>query len=253
MVAGLLALAAASSQAAPVQVSVTIENTAAANSVSFAPLHLGFNGGTFDAFNRGEAPGAGIISVAEGGAGDVWQAEFAAADPAAVRGTIGGPLFPGQTRTATYLVDPAVNPFFTFASMVIPSNDFFIGNDSATQYRLFGSTGNLLINSINVQADDIWNAGSELFSVSGAAFLVNGTNALRTAENGVVGFNFSELTGFNGETTAAGYVFNSNLNAASDIYRISFSVASVPEPQTYALMGVGLLAVAAMRRRRQAA
>jgi PEP-CTERM motif len=247
--ASLLALVSASSQAAPFQVSVTIENRATANSVSFAPLHLGFNNGTFDAFNEGTAPAAGIISVAEGGAGDIWQSDFAAADPGAVRGTIGGPLFPGQSRTASYLVDPNVNPFFTFASMVIPSNDFFIGNDDANEYRLFDSAGNLLINSINVKANEIWNAGSESFSVAGAAFLVNGTNAARTSENGVVGFNFAELNGFNGQTTAAGYVFDSNLNPASDIYRISFSVAAVPEPETYALMGLGLLAVGFMSRR----
>ncbi len=248
--ASMLALVSASSQAAPLQVSVTIENRAAANSVSFAPLHLGFNNGTFDAFNEGATPAAGIISVAEGGAGNIWQSDFAAADPGAVRGTIGAPLFPGQSRTASYLVDPSVNPFFTFASMVIPSNDFFIGNDDANEYRLFDSAGNLLINSINVKANEIWNAGSESFSVAGAAFLVNGSNAVRTPENGVVGLNFAELNGFNGQTTPAGYVFNSNLNPASDIYRISFSVAAVPEPQTYALMGLGLLAVGFMSRRR---
>ena len=80
---------------------------------------------------------APIISVAEGGAGVVWQAAFAAADPGAVRGTIGGPLFPGASKTGLYLVDAAVNPYFTFAAMVVPSNDFFIGNDSPTEYKLF--------------------------------------------------------------------------------------------------------------------
>ena len=86
---------------------------------------------------------AATVSVAEGGAGGAWQAAFAAADPTATRGTIGGPLFPGASDSGSFLVDPTLNPFFTFAAMVVPSNDFFIGNDSATQYRLFNAAGAL--------------------------------------------------------------------------------------------------------------
>lgn len=239
-------------QAAPLQVTVTVENLAPANSVSFAPLHLGFNQGIFDAFNEGQVATPGIVTVAEGGSGTVWQSDFAAAEPNATRGVIGMPLFPGQSRSATYMVDPSLNRFFTFGSMVIPSNDYFIGNDSPTEYQVFDAGGSLLINSIDVHAGDIWNAGSEIFSIAGAAFLVNGSNPVRTDENGVVGFDFAGLSGFNGETTASGYVFSSNLIASTPIYRIGFAVAAVPEPQTYVLMAVGLLAIAGLSRRRAA-
>ena len=148
--AAALLAAATAAQADLVKVMVTIDNLAPANSIAFAPLHLGFNNGNFDAFNLGGVAGAAIVSVAEGGAGGAWQAAFGAADPGAVRGTIGGPLFPGASKTAMYMIDTAVNPYFSFAAMAIPSNDFFIGNDSPTEYRLFNGGSTLQISAITV-------------------------------------------------------------------------------------------------------
>ena len=229
-------------QAANVAVTVTVQNLAPANSISFAPLRLGFNKGTFDAFNLGQVAGAPIVSVAEGGGGADWFPAFAAADPTATLGSVNGLLTPGSTLSATFNVDSVLNQFFTFAAMAVPSNDFFIGNDDPTEYRLFDAAGNLALTSINQKASDIWDAGSEIFDPAAAAFV--GTNSLRTPQNSVVSFNFAELAGFNGLTTGAGYVFNSALTANSDVYRISFAVAQpVPEPETYALMAAGLLAV----------
>ena len=239
----------ASAGAKQLDVTVTVENLAQTDSVSFAPLHLGFHNGTFDAFDLGQVATAPIISVAEGGSGIDWQPAFAAADPTATRGTLGGLLQPGQTGSATYRVDTTLNRYFTFATMVVPSNDFFIGNDSAKAYELFDAQGNLQIGSIGQKARQIWDAGSEVFDPAAAAFV--GNNDLRTPQGSVVAFNFAELTGFNGLTTATGYTFNSALTADSDIYRITFSATAVPEPGTYALMGAGLLAVGWLARRRR--
>jgi hypothetical protein len=106
---------------------------------------------------------APIISVAEGGAGGAWQAAFAAAEPDAVRGTIGGLLLSGASAQMSFLVDSASQGFFTFASMVVPSNDFFIGNDDPREYALFDANGALQINQITLRANEIWDAGSEVF------------------------------------------------------------------------------------------
>lgn len=239
----------AAAQAATMQVHVTVQNLTPSNSVSFAPLHIGFHNGSFDSFDIGQTATTAIQSVAEGGAGGAWQAAFAAADPTATRGTIGGLLQPGQTQFMSFTVDTSVNQYFSFAGMVVPSNDFFIGNDGAKDYRLFDSAGHLLLGSITQKANQIWDAGSEVFDPAAAAFV--GNNGLRTDQHGVVNFNFAELAAFNGLTTGAGYVFNSGLSYNQDVYRISFSAAAVPEPQTYALMAAGLLGVVGIARRRQ--
>jgi hypothetical protein len=250
LVAAMLVASAAS--AATVQVRVMVENLAPTNSVAFAPLRVGFNNGTFDSFNVNQTATAPIISIAEGGSGADWFPAFMAAQPSATLGTVvptpAGPLVPGATASAVFTVDTMVNQFFTFGSMVVPSNDHFIGNDSPTQYRLFDNAGNLLISTINQSGRDIWDAGSEVESIAGAAFLVNGTNSVRIPDTDVVTFDFAGLNTFNGETTGAGYVFNNSLAAATPVYRISFT--AVPEPATAALVAIGAVAMIGLRRKK---
>jgi hypothetical protein len=238
--------------AGPVLIQVTVENLAPANSISFAPLRLAFNNGTYDAFNNAQAATAPIISIAEGGSGDAWFPAFAAADPTATLGSVfpnpAGPLLPGQTGTAVFAVDPSVNRFFTFGAMVVPSNDYFIGNDSPTQYQLFDDTGNLAISSITQQAGDIWDAGSEVDGPFGAAFLAGFSNDDHIADSDVVGFDFAGLAVFNGLTTAAGYVFDLQVGADDPVYRISFAV--VPAPGAAGALAMAGLFAARRRRTR---
>lgn len=248
-----LAIAAlpATAFADSVDLLVTVENLAPTNSVTFAPFRVGFNAGTYDSFDEGSAATAAIISIAEGGSGSDWFPAFAAADPTATLGTVvsnpPGPLTPGASASNTFTVDTDVNPYFTYAAMVVPSNDYFIGNDSPTANHLFDNSGNLLINSISLTASDIYDAGSEVDGTFGAAFLMGSMNSDHIDENGNVMHDFGDLSIFNGGTTAAGYTFDSQLMAQTPIYRISFQV--VPEPASAALLvlaGGGFL----LRRRR---
>lgn len=250
-VVSTLAMAAGAS-ADIVQLRISVENLAPTNSISFAPLRFGLHDGTFDYFNIGEAANAAAISIAEGGSGADFFPAFASQQPNGVAGSVlpnpAGPLLPGGTGTVVVNVDRSTNRFFTFGSMVVPSNDYFIGNDSPTQYMLFDAQGNLARTSIMQRARDIWDAGSEVDGAFGAAFLQGSVNADRIADNGVVEFDFEGLaTNFNGLTTAAGYVFNSQLTADSAVYRITFEV--VPTPGSLAV--AGLTGLVALRRRRR--
>lgn len=259
-----IALMPAMAMAAIVDVTVMIENLSPTNSISFAPTRVGFHNGTFDAFNNGQTAGAAIVSIAEGGSGSDWFPAFAAADPTAVLGTVvnAGPAIPGgnagvgntfsSTASATFRVDTSVNRFFTFANMVVPSNDLFLGNDNAIE--LFDTNGNLLTTSINQTVGDIWDANSEVADPANAAFVVGGVNGNRIAENGTVAFDASELAVFNGLTTGAGYIFtNAGLTGGTDIFRLSFSstAVAVPEPCSVAFVGLGLVGFGLRQRRKK--
>jgi hypothetical protein len=247
-------------QAAIIFVTVTFQNTAPTNSVAFAPLRVGFNNGTFDSFNSGATATAPIISIAEGGSGSDWFPAFAAADPTAVLGTVGGALVPtgnaaggfASSASQTFMVDTNINQFFTFAAMAIPSNDLFIGNDNPAAFRILDASGNLLINQINQTASQIWDANSEVADPANAAFVVGGVNGNRTPENGLVAFDFSELNAFNGLTTGAGYTFDAgSLTGSTNVGSISFSVTAVPEPSSVALVGLIGLGVVVRRFRKK--
>jgi MYXO-CTERM domain-containing protein len=222
------------------------------NSVSFAPLRVGFHAGTYDAFNSGQPAGDAIISVAEGGTGSAWFPAFAADDPTAVLGTVGaGPLRPGESAVATFRVDTRANPFFTFANMVLPSNDLFLGNDSPTAFRLFAPDGTLAVATIRQRAGQIWDAGSELPIPANAAFVVGGDNDLRESQGGVVAFDRSELAAFDGRATGGGYVYDdARLAGDPAVFEIGFQAAVVPAPPAAVL---GLVAVAGLAARRRLA
>lgn len=254
-------LLATVSTAQAVQVRVTVENLAPANSVSLAPFRFGFGNGTFDSFDNNQPAfllgaatiaDAPIVTIAEGGSGSTWFPAFQSAEPNAdlgsVLGPVIGPFLPGETNSAIFDIDPT-NRFFTFGTMVVPSNDHFLGNANPTAFEVLDVGGNLLLTSITEDASRIWDAGSETENPANAAFLVGGVNAQRENETLPVTFNFADLSAFNGLTTAAGYTFDSLLlSTNTPVLRVSFAV--VPEPSSVALVALGGFAFVALRRQR---
>lgn len=133
----------------------TVTNLAPANSISFAPLHVGFHNGSFDAFNLGGVANAATISVAEGGAGGAWQAAFAAADAGATRGTIGGLRVPAITVGAGEVWDAGSEVFNPAAAAFVGNNDLRSDQNSVVAFNFAGFAA---FNGLTTGAGDAFNS-----------------------------------------------------------------------------------------------
>lgn len=234
--AALLCVVSVAGTASAVEVRLDVANLASPNGVALSPFFVGFHDGSFDAFDEGAAAGMGIEAVAELGSDTGIAAELAAAYPSGVsglvtatRGGFGPGIFlPGGSGNITLEVDPAMHRYLTYGAMVVPSNDYFIGNDAPNAVELFDAIGNFVGGEVIIYGDQIWNAGTEVDDpADGPAFVVGQDATTGTSEGGVVSFN-DDLSLYSGASTPAGYDFTSLPTGGDAIARISFSV--VPEP-----------------------
>ncbi len=185
---------------------VTVENLLPTGGTFLTPVWFGLHDGVgFDLFDLGSAASQGLERLAEDGTIDPISAEFlAAAGASGVDGTIfglgagvPGPVDPGESASAIINVDdPAGAQFFTWATMVIPSNDAFLATtDDPQGERIFDAEGNFLGTvTITRTGAEVLDAGTEVNDEEGAAFLNQTAPDQGTVEGGTVGLH----PGFNG-------------------------------------------------------
>jgi Ca2+-binding RTX toxin-like protein len=175
---------------------VTVRNTSEDGGTFLTPTYFGFHDGSFDLFNAGQAASAGLEQLAEDGSAAGLAAERIAAD-ADSQGLVvtgaAGPIATGETTSAMIDVDGASNGFVSFAAMILPSNDAFIGSDDAI--RLFSDSGRFLgAQTIALGGEDVYDAGTEVNSELDAAFINQTAPNTGVDEIGVV----TQHPGFNG-------------------------------------------------------
>ena len=216
--------------------------------VGFAPLFSAFHDGSFDTFHAGSTASAGLETLAE--VGDPGGLIATVAGGFTAGAVVGGPVIPsGTSASALFDVDPA-NSSFNYAAMLLPTNDWFIGNDTSVDVSsLFGApVGTQLVLTI----DNAWDAGTELedFAFSAGnplAGIPDGDAPNGTTQNGVIG----AITGPDPFASFA------NIPSGYDTTALDFTngpfatitLQTVPEPNTSALLGLPIL-LAAIRRRR---
>lgn len=258
--AALLALAG-TAQAADVK--VTLTQLAPTGGVGIAPLWVGFHNGSFDSFDAGYAASLGIERAAEDGSAAQLSNIFAATASGGVQGTLPGPpAFPGAVRSLTLSgVDLAgANRYFSYAAMVVVSNDFFIGNDNATQFDLSSLAHGGHISLLVGGAGQVWDAGTEVndfhYSLANAAFGLGGGQTgpnQGTDEHGVVHLvSGNPYTSFLGQDLVpAGYQWGAlDFSNQGAFARVDIEVSAVPEPSTAVMLLAGLGFAGFVARRR---
>lgn len=257
-VAAVLFATTAPAMAVTLQISVT--NTTGVGGLTLTPLAAMLHDGTFDTFDTGSAASASLEALAEDGNVAPVLADLANAQSGsqstvvtAPEGFAGAPLIePGETGSVTINVDPATQSYFSFLSMILPSNDQFIGNGDPAAYQLFDAGGNFLGNqTINVTGQMAYDAGTEVNNGLGSPFAQLGAGAA-SDEGSVVTLasgidNFAGLTLPNGQVLDAGAIGFAG-NGAYNIASISIAAVPVPAALPMMLAGLGLMGFAARRR-----
>lgn len=261
-VASTLALAPVANAAS---IKITVDNLSPENGTLLTPAWFGFHDGNFDLYDRNEPITAGLERLVEDGTIEPLNAEFLAAGAGSVQGAIvgpeltPGPIDPGESTSFTIDLDGSAESsrYFSYASMVIPSNDFFIANGNPLAHQIFDDMGNFLGADFVVAGSEVLDGGTEVNDEleANTAFFSQATPDTGVTEGGGVtlasGFEpggriLSEPRFSNADFTADGF------NVAR--FRVELvdddEAAAVPEPGVV----LGLLAMGGLmlgRRRLQ--
>ena len=190
------------------QIEIRVTNLAVADGSLLTPVFVATQNGIYDQFDIGSAASENIERLAEDGTtGPRIAASLASGGVGEAQATAGGPLAPGESRVLTFFADPS-DPFtqyLSYASMVIPSNDAFVGNDDPQQLELFNEDGSLIRRvgegAFIVTGDDVLDAGTEVNDEipENTAALAQTAPNTGVTENGVIrqheGFQGSERFG----------------------------------------------------------
>ena len=189
----------------------------------FTSVWTGLHDGSFDLFDGGEAPSPGLELLAEDGDPEVLQAEFGRDTQTQVGPTPIAPraAFEGEIS----VTNPEDARYFSFASMMLPSNDSFFGNADPLAYELFDEQGNPTGPiEITIVAQDIYDAGTERNNAQGLPFVPSaaGTTAIDT-DLGIFEL-VDGLAPYVGLETAAGTIIEEELDSSDPVALIFVDV-----------------------------
>ncbi|MCH6258507.1 spondin domain-containing protein [Puniceicoccaceae bacterium K14] len=253
----LAVLAGVSVEASSIK--ITVENLSPDDGIWFTPVFLGFHDGSFDTFDAGSAASGSIEALAEGGdtsglMGDIGSVSGAIGHTLVQDTTAMGPpgvLFnPGSSNSYTFDLDSTDNRYFSFASMLLPSNDAFFGNDDAMGYELFDINGDFNYGfEVNIYGSDIWDSGTEENDGMGAPFSMIGGVSTDTV-NGVVA-QHAGLDNFIGTNLGNGNPLGSAFSANTALVRITAEKVPDATPFIGAIGGLALLGFNVVARRKR--
>lgn len=181
VVSGLL-LSAGPRRTPETDIVVTIESIVPENGACFSPVCVGFHDGSFDLFDVVSLASLAVERIAEDAnfvKGNVdfktvtctnGGMHYVITSPAGFEGVL---VFkPGKSVTTRFALTPLQHRYMTFAGMVVPSKDAFIGNHDPKAIEIFDAAGTfkgrLIVTILGSMVSD---AGTELNNEMDAGFI----------------------------------------------------------------------------------
>lgn len=243
------------SLASAAQIRVTVTNLAPANGSFLTPVWVGFHDGSFDLYDTGAAVSPAFERLAEDGNNAPLMADFMASGAGSAQGTLGGaPIGPSASVSSVFNLSgtSAKSRYFSYASMVVPSNDAFVANGNPMAFQIFSPSGSFLGANFIVLGSMVYDAGTEVNDEipMNTAFFGQTVPNTGVAQNGVVMIH----PGFN--PTGSGGILDSTMFSGADFKASGYQIAriqveQVPEPSSILLSMTGLLAAIGFSARRR--
>ncbi len=242
-------LAPAASNAAALR--ITVE---APSNVGLAPALLSFHDGSNDFFDTGSSASAGLEALAEIGDTSGLQSSLATGDNITIANS--GPFTPGSSNSVVFNIAD-INTSFSFAAIILPSNDWFIGNNEPLDISSLISGG--VGSSLTFEFGRVYDAGTELedfaFSpgnpIIGIDTMANpdggtSTNDPISLVSGADPFgSFANISPGTFDSTA--FDFNSAGVGNTVLGRVT--ITSIPEPDVTLLGSLGAITLLIRRKR----
>ncbi|MEL4896507.1 spondin domain-containing protein [Crocosphaera sp. Alani8] len=233
-----------SSAASALTLKISVESLTPTNGTLLTPVWFGFHDGGFDIYDRDVSLDLfpGVEALVEDGNNGPISTEFSNVAAGIVQGSIiglegdfAGPIDPGEIAHSIVDIDPnlASSTYFSYASMILPSNDAFVANGNPLAHRIFSDSGKFIGADFLILGSQVLDGGTEVNDElpANTAFFGQEFPDTGVDENGLVtlhpGFNALGSGGIlddpqfvNADFTASGY----------QVARIR--VEKVPEPNT---------------------
>ena len=144
---------------------IKVTNMAPDQGTCNTPVFVAIHDGSYDLYNMGEAVTPGFERMAEDGNMAGLEDEFAASKAGAFGGVVGSaPFCGGEVVMMDYKawVMPDTAYYFSYASMILPSNDAFVANGNPMAYTLIEADGTMNDLTIQEMGSEVKDAGTEV-------------------------------------------------------------------------------------------
>lgn len=231
------------------EIEISVTNNQPSGGFALAPVWFGVQNGSFSAFTPGSTASSQMARLAQFGDTSLLSSQFESAgvgvDTTLTSGNAVKQFLPGQSNSTTLNIsNPAIDQFLSYAGMVVPSNDFFMGN--ATPLQIFNPDGSFKgPMTISIYGSSIWDSDTEAQSITTAlTFIVGQTpgSGMQITDGTIVPVlpNSADfLNSIKGLTTAVGYTITNV--PTSDQLIATIQISSVPEPASIAMFSMGVI------------